>query len=59
MNQKLFIPTLHMIVVTPLLAYIGWALYKKIQLSQDFGMLLILFALLIFFYHAYKFYKYY
>lgn len=59
MTASLYIPTLHIIVVAPLLLYIGYNIYNKEVMKPDFGLLLMLLALVIFIYHCYKFYKYY
>jgi hypothetical protein len=58
MSGSLYIPVMHMIVVAPLIFYIGYNLYNRHLLSVDFGIFLIMLAVLIFVYHAYKFYKY-
>jgi len=59
MTASLYIPTLHIIVVAPLLAYIGYNVYNKEDMKPDFGLLLMLLAVVILVYHSYKFYKYY
>ena len=50
---------MHMFVVTPLFVYLWYVnnmLDKKI--GNSMGVLLLIFGVVIFFYHAYKLYKY-
>jgi hypothetical protein len=58
MSGSLYIPVMHMIAVAPLIMYIGYNIYNKTQMNTDFGLFLIMLAVLIFVYHAYKYYKY-
>lgn len=58
MTASLYIPIMHMIAVAPLIFYIGYNIYTKTTMGPDFGLFLIMLAILIFVYHSYKFYKY-
>ncbi len=53
-----YIPIIHMFIVAPLLLYIGYNIYKNKPMNTEFGMFILLLALLIFLYHSYKLYIY-
>lgn len=47
----------HILIVAPLFVYIWYATnYKKTKLDESIGILMLLFGVVLFFYHAYKLY---
>lgn len=52
----LFINVGHIVAVAPSIAYLGWKGYKAqpVIIGKNFGMVLILVALIILTYHAYR-----
>lgn len=58
MSVSYYIPLVHILVVFPLLFYIGFNIYYKNEMKPDFGLLVMMLAIVVLLYHCYKFYKY-
>jgi hypothetical protein len=54
--MKGIINLFHIIFVVALFLYLGFQIYNQQKIDRNMGVLLIILALAIFLYHAYRFY---
>jgi hypothetical protein len=58
MSVSYYIPLIHIIIAFPLLFYMGYNIYNKNEMRPDFGLLVMMLAVVVLLYHCYKLYKY-
>ncbi len=54
MNGAIYL--FHILFVVSLLLYLGFQIYNQKKIDQNIGAMLIVLAIAIFLYHAYRFY---